>query len=85
MQKGRNANPPDAVINRFPAVHGYPPPIFSNVIDPKTFPKESADVYARKRMDFASNSVVAESPNFLDLGLLPANIADKLKSIILNA
>ena len=33
-------------------------------------------------MDFASNSVVAESPNFLDLGLLPDNTADELKSVI---
>ena len=33
-------------------------------------------------MDFSSNSVVAKSPNFLDLGLSPANTTDKLKSVI---
>ena len=33
-------------------------------------------------MDFASNSVISESPNFMDLGMLPANTTDKLKSVI---
>ena len=33
-------------------------------------------------MDFASNSVVAESPNFMDFRLLPDNTTDKLKSVI---
>ena len=28
-----------------------------------------------------SNSILGESPNFLDLGLSPANTADKIKSI----
>ena len=33
-------------------------------------------------MDFPSNSIVTKIPNFLDLRLSPANIADKLKSIM---
>ena len=33
-------------------------------------------------MDFASTSVVAESPKFMDLGLSPANTTGKLKSNI---
>ena len=33
-------------------------------------------------MGFASISVVTESPNIVDLGLLPANKTDKLKSVI---
>ena len=80
--KARNAEPLEAPINRISAVHGHSTSIFSKLIGPKTVSGEIDDVYARKRMDFASNSVVAESPNFLDLGLLPANIADKLESII---
>ena len=42
---------------------------------------ESDHVYALKRMEFASNFVVAKSPNFMDLGLLPAITTDKLKSV----
>ena len=45
----------------------------------------SANVYARKMMDFVSNSVVAESPKLLDLGLSTAITTDKLKSIIFPA
>ena len=81
-QKGRNAEPLDAPINQFPAVHGHPTPIFSKAIGPKTVPKESTDVYACKRIEFASNSVVAEIPNFMDFRLSPANTTDKLKSVI---
>ena len=32
-------------------------------------------------MNFASNSVFVENPKLMDLGLLPAHTADKLKSI----
>ena len=33
-------------------------------------------------MDFGSNSVIAKNPNFMYLGLLPANTTDKIKSVI---
>ena len=33
-------------------------------------------------MDFASNSAIGESPNFMDLGLSPTHTTDKLKSFI---
>ena len=56
--------------------------ILSNAIGTKTVPEEIDDVYAIKRMDFASNSVVAESPNLMDFRLLPSNTTDKLKSVI---
>ena len=82
MQKGRNTEPLDAPINRFSAVHGHPTPIFSKVIGPKTVCGENVDVYTQKRMEFTINSVVAENPNFMDLGLSPANTKDKLKSVI---
>ena len=82
VQKGRNAELLNAPINQFLAVHRHPTPIFRKIIGPKTVSGESADVYARKRMDFASNYFVAEIPNYKDLGLSPANTTDKLKSVI---
>ena len=82
MQKGRNSEALDAPINLFSAVHGPPTPILSKVISPKTVSGESANVYSRKWMDFASNYVVSKIPNFMDLGLSPANAMDKLKSVI---
>ena len=35
-----------------------------------------------ERMDFKNSSVISESPNFMDLGLSPANTTVKLKSVI---
>ena len=78
----RNADPLDAPINQILDSHGHPKSIFSKVIGSKIVSGESADIYARERMDIASNFVVAESPNFMDFGLSPANTIDKLKSVI---
>ena len=47
----------------------------------ETVPVESADANSRGGMEFASNCVLGKSPNFVDLGLLPANAADKLNSV----
>ena len=82
LQEARNSDPPDASINLFLAVNWYPTPIFSKVIFRKTVPNESDDVYARKRFNIRSNSVVSESPSFTDFRLLPANKMDKLKTVI---
>ena len=54
--------------------------LFGKVFGVETFPGESANVNLCSGMDFTSNSVLGESPNFMDLRLLPANAADKLKS-----
>ena len=80
--KAKNTNPLDAPINGCLAVHGHSTFIFNIVIGPKTLPRESTNVHARKRMDFTSNYVIGESPNFMNLGLSPANTADKIKSVI---
>ena len=56
--------------------------IFSKVIGVETVLGESADVYLHKKMDFASNYVIGESPNCIDLGLSPAHTTYNLKSII---
>ena len=81
-QKSRNSHPFKTSINQSSPEHGHPTPIFSKVIGRKTVHDKSADVYARKRMEFGSNSVVSESPNFMDFGLSPANTPDKLKYVI---
>ena len=47
----------------------------------EVFPGEVADVNARKRMNFAINSVLDKTPKFVDLRLSPANTADKLNSV----
>ena len=48
----------------------------------KVVPGEVADVDASKRMNFASDPVLGESPKFVDLRLLTAHTADKLKFVI---
>ena len=53
----------------------------SGVIGLEKVPGEFTDVNVRKRMNFMSNSVLGKSPDFLDLGLLPYNIADKINSV----
>ena len=40
----------------------------------------SADIYLRYRVDFTSNYVGTEAPDFMHLGLLAANTADELGS-----
>ena len=78
LQKGSNANPLEAPINKFSAVHGHPTPISSKLIGPKKVSGEIADVYAHENMHCASNSIVSESQDFMDLGLSPANTTDTL-------
>ena len=56
--------------------------IFSKAIGRKTVSDKITDVYARKRIDFGSNSVLSKIPNFMDFGLSPANTPDKINSII---
>ena len=77
-----NSHPFKTSINLFSPEHGHPTPIFSKVIGRKIVPDESADVYARKSMDFGSNSILSESPNFMNFGLSPANTPDKLNSVL---
>ena len=51
----------------------------------ETVSAEVTDVNPRERMNFASNSVFRKTPKFVDLGLSPTHIADKLKSIFVPA
>ena len=80
-RRGRNAEPFDASINGFPAVNEHSTSYFSGVSGVETISIEVADINPCKRVNFASNSVFGKTPKFVDLGLLPACTADKLKSI----
>ena len=71
-QKFRNSPPFKNFINSFYSKHGHPMLILGKLIGCKTF----SDVYVHKRMDFGSNSVIAEIPNFMDFGLSPTNTPD---------
>ena len=79
-RRERNAEPLDAPINEFSAVYGHFTSLFSKLIGAETVPRESANITSRSGMELASNYALGESSKLLDLGLLPTNIADKLKS-----
>ena len=79
-KRGRNANPFDALIYGYLAVNG-PFTSYSGVIGLESVSIEVANFNAHERIHFASNSVLGETPKFVDLGLSPANTADKLNSV----
>ena len=54
---------------------------WSKVIGGKKFTNKSADVYARGEMNFGSDTVLSEIPNFMDFDLSSANTTDELGSI----
>ena len=82
-QEVRNAKPFDASINRNPAEHRVPAQIWSKVIGSKTFTNKIANVYARSHMNFRSDAVLPESPNFMDFGLFSVNKTDELGSVFI--
>ena len=45
------------------------------------FANESANFYVRDQMNFGSDTVLSESPNFMDFGLSSANTRDELGSV----
>ena len=75
-KRGSNVEPFDASINGFLAINGHSTSYFSGVIGLEAFSAEVADVNPCERMNFASNSVLGETPNFVDLRLSPAHITD---------
>ena len=81
-QKVRNADPLDASINRIYSKHRDPTPDWSKVISRKFTNESSADVYVHGRMNFASDTVLSESPNFMDLGLPSVDTMDELGSVL---
>ena len=56
-------------------------PGWSKVIGSKTFTNDSSDVYVRGQMNFGSDTVLSESPDFMDFGLSSVNTTDELGSV----
>ena len=81
-QEVRNAHPFKTSTNQFSPKQGNPTPIYRKAIGRKTVTDESADANSRCGMDLGRNSVVAKNPSFMYFGLSPANIPDKIKSVI---
>ena len=79
-QEVRNAELRDAYINRITSEHRDPMPSWSKAVGIKLANKSSADVYARCRMNLASDTVLRKSPNFMDFGLSSFNTTDELGS-----
>ena len=79
-QEVMNNKPLDSYINRNPAIHRDPTPSWSKIISSKRFTNESDDVYAHGRMTFRSDTVLSESPNFMNFGLSSVNTTNELWS-----
>ena len=80
-QEVRNADPLDNSINQYPAKDRYPTPDWSKIIGSKAVTNKTSDVYMRIQMSFGSDTVLSESPNFMNFGLSSVNITDELGSV----
>ena len=81
-QEARNSEPIDASVNRYPDKYRDPTLGWSKKIGSKLVTDESVDVYARGRMNFGSDTVLSEDPNFMNFRLSTVNTMDKLRSVI---
>ena len=81
-KRGTNAEPFDASINGLSAVNFHSTSYFSGLITLEAVFAEVADVNPRERMNFASNSVLGETPKFVDLGMSPAHTTDKINWVV---
>ena len=71
-QEARNPEPLDASINQFPVKHRDPMPGWSKIIGSKLVTDEISDVYARSQMNFGSDTILSENPNFINFGICPS-------------
>ena len=78
-QEVRYTQPLDTSINVIYAEHKDPAPTWSKLICCKFTNESSANVYMRVLMNFASDTVLSESPNFM--GLSSVNTTDELGSV----
>ena len=81
VKRDRSAEPFDAHINGHPAKSGDSWSFFRHAVGLKSVSREVDDVDASERINFASNLVLSETPEFVDLGLSTVNTADKLNSV----
>ena len=70
-KRGRNTEPFNASINGFFAINGHSTSYFSGIIGLGEFPREVAEVNARKRMNFANSSGLMAQNDFPSI--LPKN------------
>ena len=83
FQEVRNAEPIDASINRITAKHRDPASSWIKVVGSKIFTNESAGVYAFGQMNLGSDTVLSESPKFMDFGMSSVNTMDELRSVFI--
>ena len=79
----RDAQPLDTSINGIYSEHMDSAPIFRKVIGRKFKGESSANVNSRCRINFGSDAVLTESPNFVNLGLASVHTPDKLGSVFI--
>ena len=80
-QEVRNYEPLDSPINIIPAEHSDPMPTWSKVIGSKQITNKSADIYTCSRMNFRSDTVLSESPNFIHFGVSSIITTDELRYV----
>ena len=82
-QEVRNAQLFDTSINGFFSEHRDPALTLSNAISRKFSNESSADIYLSCRMNLTRNTVLAKSPNFMNLGLSSVHTLDELRSVFI--
>ena len=76
----KNTQKFDACVDGNLENYGDSTSILSKVIGLELLHSTSTDIYLRCRMDFTSNAVRNEAPNFVDLGLPNVNASDEFNS-----
>ena len=82
-QEVRNAEPLHTSINGIYSKHRDPAPTWSKVTSHKLSDESISDVYSRCRMNLAHDTILTESPNFMDLGLLSVHTTDELRYVFI--
>ena len=77
-QWSRDAQPLDTSVNGIDSKHRDPAPTWSKVIGRKFTDKSITNVNSRCRMNLTCNTVLPESPNFVNLGLSSVHTLDEL-------
>ena len=80
-QEVRNVEPLEASIKRIYYKHRDPIPDWSEIIGSKFTNKYSTDIYVHGWMNYASDTILSESPNFMGFGMLSVEIMNELRSV----
>ena len=82
-QEVRDVQLLDTSVNVIYAKHRDPAPTWIMVIGRKFSEETSADVYSRCQMNLTRDAVLAESPNFMNPGLLSVHTSDELGYVVI--